>query len=224
MCKCCSLTHSEIRSYYTLCHWLTIYTVGPLPALKCITCLLFKPRWTHLQYLWLVEQCGMWGACTLCTLSTSHCAHCARYLLWISRQRHACTCLVIVHHHFGNICPLFDPVTIAFRPFWRIQDSYGIHGTLSRCALSNVAIENRDIPEFRAIDRSTREPICLFMRSARLRWLAAKKPVDRRRILDFVKLRAKRSPGQGKCGYVRRVVSQGDWVQHMQKSTESDQS
>ena len=59
------------------------------------------------------------------------------------------------------------------------------------------------------------------MRSARLRWLAAKKPVDRRRILDFVKLRAKRSPGQGKCGYVRRVVSRGDWVQQMQKSTEN---
>ena len=85
----------------------------------------------------------------------------------------------------------------------------------------NVAIENRDIPRFRAIDRSTREPICLFMRSARLRWLAAKKPVDRRRILDFVKLRAKRSLGQGKCGYVRRVVSRGDWVQQMQKSTEN---
>ena len=26
-------------------------------------------------------------------------------------------------HHFGNICPLFDPVTTAFRPFRRIQDS-----------------------------------------------------------------------------------------------------
>ena len=38
-------------------------------------------------------------------------------------RRHACTCLVIVHHHFGNICPLFDPVTITFRPFPRIQDS-----------------------------------------------------------------------------------------------------
>ena len=85
----------------------------------------------------------------------------------------------------------------------------------------NVAIENRDIPQFRAIDRSAREPICLFMRSARLRWLAAKKPVDRWRILDFVKLRAKRSPGQGKCGYVRRVVSRGDWLQHMQKSTDN---
>ena len=85
----------------------------------------------------------------------------------------------------------------------------------------NVAIENRDIPQFRAIDRSAREPICLFMRSARLRWLAAKKPVDRRRILDSVKLRAKRSPGQGKCGYVRRVVSRGDWLQHMQNSTDN---
>ena len=131
------------------------------------------------------------------------------------------TCLVIVHHHFGNICPLFDPVTTAFRPFSLIQDSSWDPWDSQSAVGFNVVIENRDIPQFRAIDRSAREPICLFMRSARLRWLAAKKPVDRRRILDSVKLRAKRSPGQGKCGYVRRVVSRGDWLQHMQKSTDN---
>ena len=57
---------------------------------------------------------------------------------------------------------------------------------------------------------SVLEPICLFMRTAR-------RNSDRRRILDFVKLRAKRCPGRGKCGYVRRVVSRGDRVQSHQE-------
>ena len=74
----------------------------------------------------------------------------------------------------------------------------------------------RDIPEFRAIDRSR------FSNPSACSWeptVSAKKPnSDRRRILDFVKLRAKRCPGRGKCGYVRRVVSRGDrWVQSHQE-------
>ena len=155
---------------------------------------------------------------------TEHIVHIwARYLLWISRRRHACTWLVLSSSTttlaiFAHSLIPWPPHSGLFHRFrthqWDPWDSQWAVGF-------NVAIENRDIPQFRAIDRSAREPICLFMRSARLRWLAAKKPVDRRRILDSVKLRAKRSPGQGKCGYVRRVVSRGDWLQHMQNSTDN---
>ena len=44
--------------------------VGALSAQKCITCLLVEPHWAHLQYLCLVEQCGVCAQCTLSTLST----------------------------------------------------------------------------------------------------------------------------------------------------------
>ena len=217
--------------------------VGALPAGKCITCIHVEPHWTHLLYLWL--SWTVWHVHIVCT----HCAHWAhsahwaryllwisytvwhvhivhiwaRYLLWISRRRHACTWLVLSSSTttlaiFAHSLIPWPPHSGLFHRFrthqWDPWDSQWAVGF-------NVAIENRDIPQFRAIDRSAREPICLFMRSARLRWLAAKKPVDRRRILDSVKLRAKRSPGQGKCGYVRRVVSRGDWLQHMQNSTDN---
>ena len=158
-----------------------------------------------------------WTVCCACTLCTLEDVIYFEFLVGVTHApvlSSSTTTLAIFAH---SLIP-WPPHSGLFHRFrthqWDPWDSQWAVGF-------NVAIENRDIPQFRAIDRSAREPICLFMRSARLRWLAAKKPVDRRRILDSVKLRAKRSPGQGKCGYVRRVVSRGDWLQHMQNSTDN---
>ena len=133
---------------------------------------------------------------TLCTLSTLNFSSASRMHLSCHRPP-----------PLWQYLPTLWSRDTAFRPF-SSESQHLVSVVPFQC-------DCRDIPEFRAIDRSR------FSNPSACSWeptVSAKKPnSDRRRILDFVKLRAKRCPGRGKCGYVRRVVSQGDRVQSHQE-------
>ena len=144
----------SLHSGKQLTEQLTGFTVG---AKKYTKCLFVNPLRARLQYLRLVEHCGMCDSYTLCTLSTLNFSSASRMHLSCHRPP-----------PLWQYLPTLWSRDTAFRPF-SSESQHLVSVVPFQC-------DCRDIPEFRAIDRSQREPIRLFMRTDRLGQKAKQRP------------------------------------------------
>ena len=125
--------HTALTSFWKTINWtITGFTVG---AEKYTKCLFVNPLRARLQYLRLVEHCGMCDSYTLCTLSTLNFSSASRLHLSCHRPP-----------PLWQYLPTLWSRDTAFRPF-SSESQHLVSVVPFQC-------DRRDIPEFRAIDRS----------------------------------------------------------------------